>query len=94
VLVRALHGQGRLALAQGDHQSGGARLDEALNEARRMGMRRPLVNLLMTYGAYQAERGEASAARETWEEASHLLEILGIDPQIRRPSWLVSTDSS
>jgi tetratricopeptide (TPR) repeat protein len=94
VLVRALHGQGRLALAQGDHQSGGARLDEALNEARRMGMRRPLVNLLMTYGAYQAERGEASAARETWEEASHLLEILGIDPQIRRPAWLVSVDSS
>ncbi len=83
--IRILIGKGRVALKQGDLNTVSDLTEQAIDVARRAGMRRLLADGLTLRSEVHAMSGNLDRAEADWKEAEALLAILRIS---RTPSYL------
>lgn len=88
VIVRALIGQGRIALRQGQPEQAGPLLEEAVSSARKADMRRLQAEALSLHSEQQAALNQADSARVLWEEARRLFGVLHMPHAKMYPVWL------
>ncbi|MDX1993751.1 MAG: tetratricopeptide repeat protein [bacterium] len=88
VSARALTGQGRIALQQGDSTRAGQAIAEAVFQARRSGSRRLLADALALQSEQQAQSGQQAESAASWDEAKRLYALLNLPASESSPAWL------
>jgi tetratricopeptide (TPR) repeat protein len=88
VIVRALIGQARLALLDGQPQEADDLLEEAIQLARRADMRRQLAEALQVHSEQQAALNETARSLTLWDEAQKLFTMLQMPQASLEPEWL------
>jgi tetratricopeptide (TPR) repeat protein len=91
-IIRALTGQAKIALGSGDIDRAGQLAEEASRRAEQAGLRRLLADALLVQAEAHARSGQSDLARENWQAARKLLELLHI-PTGNLPDWLNRRDS-
>ncbi|NDJ63116.1 MAG: tetratricopeptide repeat protein [Chloroflexi bacterium] len=88
LVVRALSGLARAEVAAGRPDAASGPLEEAINLARKVDMRRWLAEALSVRSQQQAALGDHAGASTIWAEAQHLYTILHMPQAKRPPAWL------
>ncbi|MEL6403329.1 MAG: tetratricopeptide repeat protein [Chloroflexota bacterium] len=86
VMIQTLVGQARLALAEGDLETTGIKLDNAEPVAKRLGHRRLLALMTEVQSRLLSAQGDAESAQSKWQEAEKLRTIMRM-PELN-PDWL------
>ncbi|MEO1646179.1 MAG: tetratricopeptide repeat protein [Chloroflexota bacterium] len=86
VMIQTLVGQARLALAEGDLETAGIKLDNAEPIAKRLGHRRLLALMTEVQSRLLSAQGDTESAQRKWQDAEKLRTIMQM-PEVN-PDWL------